>query len=86
MFRSYELDVKFDETDHTFNDKIKLSRKNIVAIEEEWFSGMNLTDGATFPTALIKRAKINNQQENSRNTKWRIQEIKINNGWNTQLE
>ena len=28
-----------------------------MVIEEEWFDDMNLTDGATFPTALIKCAK-----------------------------
>ena len=29
----------------------------MLVIEEEWFDNMNLTDGATFQTALIKRAK-----------------------------
>ena len=28
-----------------------------MVIKEEWFSDINLTDGATFPTDLIKRTK-----------------------------
>ena len=28
-----------------------------MVIEEEWFNDMNLINGATFPTALIKGAK-----------------------------
>ena len=39
------------------NDKGKLFGENIVVIEEEWFDDKNLTYDATFPTALIKRAK-----------------------------
>ena len=32
-------------------------------IEEEWFDEMNLTDGATFPTPLIRRAKTRVNQK-----------------------
>ena len=48
---------------------------------------MNLTDGATFPMPLIKCAKIRVNQKIifPRETKRRIQEIAINNGWNTQI-
>ena len=48
---------------------------------------MNLTYGATFTTAMIKRAKyIFNQKINfPRDTKQHIREIVINNGWNTQI-
>ena len=45
------------KSDHSSNNKVKLFRENIVVIEEEWFSGMNLTGGEMFPTALIKREK-----------------------------
>ena len=45
------------ESDHTSNDKVKLFRKNVVVLGEGWFDYMNLTDGVTFPTDLIKRAK-----------------------------
>ena len=50
----YELDINLYETelknesDHTSNDIVKLFCENVVVIEEEWFSVMNLTDGATF--------------------------------------
>ena len=47
----------FKELDDTSNDKVKLFSENIVVIEEEWFDDMNLTDGATFPAALIKCAQ-----------------------------
>ena len=48
---------------------------------------MNLTDGATFPMPLIKFAKtrVNKKIIFPRGTKQRIQEITINNGWNTQI-
>ena len=55
--------MNFDETqlksksDHTSNYKIKLFCENIVVIGEEQFSDKNLTDGAKFLPALIKRAK-----------------------------
>ena len=89
----YELDMNFDETefkrksDHTSNDKVKLFCGNIVVIEEEWFSGMNLTDVSTFPTTLIKWAKSRINQNNNfpRDTKQRIHKITINNDWNTQI-
>ena len=45
------------KSDHRSNYKVKLFCKNIVVIEEEFFSDMNLTDGATFAKTLIKRAK-----------------------------
>ena len=45
------------KSDHTPNDKVKLFRKNVVVLGEGWFDYMNLTDGVTFPTDLIKRAK-----------------------------
>ena len=56
---NYELDLNFNETelkkisDHKSNDKVKFFCENIVVLEEEWFDYMNLTDGVTFPTALI---------------------------------
>ena len=59
----YELDLNFDLTeiksksDHSSNDKDKIFRGNILVIEGKWLSGMNLTDGATFPAALIKSAE-----------------------------
>ena len=59
----YMLDLSFDETemkiksDHSSENKVKSCFKNIVVIEEEQFSDMNSNDGATFITALIKRAK-----------------------------
>ena len=58
-----------------------------MVIEEEWFYDMILTDGATFPTALIKRAKYIFSQKIKfpRNTKQRIWEISINNGWKTHI-
>ena len=40
--------------DHLFKDEANYSCVNIVAIEEESFNCMNLTDGATFPIAQIK--------------------------------
>ena len=46
--------MNFDETelksksDHTYNDKIKLFRENILVIEEELFDYMNLTICETF--------------------------------------
>ena len=59
----YELDHNFYDTSflkqskHTPNNKEKLFREIIVVVEEEWFDAINLTDGATFLTALIKREK-----------------------------
>ena len=53
-------------------------------IEEEWFDDMNLTDGATFPQALIKRAKNRfNKNIFLRDTKQHIREIATRSGWNT---
>ena len=48
---------------------------------------MNLTNVATFLTALIKRAKsiLKQKIKPSRDTKRCIREIAINNGWNTQV-
>ena len=66
----YELDVYFDEielnkySEHTFNDKDKLFRENIVVIEEEWFDDRNLTYGVTFSPVLIKHAKSRIKQNN----------------------
>ena len=59
----------------------------MVAIEEEWFDDMNLTDGATFLTALIKHAKsrFNQKIKFPCDTKRRKQEITINNGWNVLI-
>ena len=59
----YELDPYFYLTEmkrkqhHSSNDKSKLFCKNIVVIEGEFVDDMNLTDGAIFPMAMIKRAK-----------------------------
>ena len=44
------------KSDQTSNNKVK-NCENIVVVEEEWFDDMNLTDGETFLTDLIKRAK-----------------------------
>ena len=55
--------MSFDETelknksDYTSNDKVKSFLENIMVIEEEWFSDMNLAGASTFPKVLIKRAK-----------------------------
>ena len=40
----------------------------IVVFEGEWFYDMNLTDGATFPTALSKYAKTRVNQKKNRVT------------------
>ena len=59
----YQLYLDFDETemrgksDHSSNNKVQLFRENILFIEEEWFSDMNLIDGATFLTYLVKLVK-----------------------------
>ena len=45
------------KSDHSSDNKVKLFRENILVIEEEWFSDMNLTHGTNFPMALIKREK-----------------------------
>ena len=59
----------------------------IVVIKEEQFDDINLTDGATFITALISSEKlILNQNINfPLDTKRCIRKIPINNGWNTQI-
>ena len=46
------------KSSHTSDNKDKLFCEIIVVIKEEWFSDMNLTDGANFPTALIKHTKF----------------------------
>ena len=48
---------------------------------------MNLNDGENFNTALIKRAiyTFNQKIKSPRDTKRRIWEIEINNGWNTHI-
>ena len=58
-----------------------------MVIEEEWFNSINLTDGAIFLTFLIKCAKtrVNTKINHPRDTKRRIREIVINNGWKTQI-
>ena len=58
-----------------------------MAIEEEWFDDMNLTDVATFTSALVKCAKtrVYLKIKFPRDTKRRIREISINNGYNTQI-
>ena len=91
--KGYELDLNFYETKtnripyHSSKNEVKLFRENIVVIEEEWFIDMKLTDGATFPTALIKRAKLifNQKMKIPRDTEQHTQEISTNNGWNTQV-
>ena len=40
------------------NNTFTLFCEKIVAIEEECFSGMDLTDRYTFPLVMIKRAKL----------------------------
>ena len=61
--------------------------ENIVVIEEEQFDDMNLTDGATFPKGLIKRAKtrVNQKIQFPHDTKQHIRESAINNVWSTQV-
>ena len=60
---NYDLDQNFDDAgfkqqpDHTSNDKVDFFRESFVIIEEYWYDENNLTDGATFLTALIKCAK-----------------------------
>ena len=51
------------KSDHTSNNEVKPFRKIIVVIEEEWFDAINFTDGATFPTDLIKLAKTRVNQK-----------------------
>ena len=51
---------------------------------EQVFYGMNLSDGSTFLTYLIKRAKSRINKK-SRDTKRCIREIEINNAWETQV-
>ena len=69
------------------NKKYKYFHKNVVVVEGGWFSFMNLSDDDTFPSALIKRAKIRiNQKINlTRDTTRRISTIVMNNGWNMQI-
>ena len=59
----------------------------VVVIEGEYFDDMTLTDGANFPMLLIKRKKtrVNQRIKFPRDTRRRIQEIAINNGWKTQI-
>ena len=75
------------QPDHTSNDKVDFFRKIIVVIEEKCFDDMNLTYGATSPTALIKRAKTgcNKKIKFPRDTNWHLQKIAIRNVWNTQI-
>ena len=56
-----------------------------MVVEEEWFDDMNVNDGATFPTDLIKREKSRIDQNNNFpcDTKRCIRQIAINNGLNT---
>ena len=62
-------------------------RENVIVIEGEYFDDMDLTDGATFLTDLIKRAKnrVNKRIIFPRDTRRRIRDIAINNGRNTQI-
>ena len=48
---------------------------------------MNLINGATFMTAMIKpsKSRFNQKIKFSCGKEWRIWEIAINNGWNTQI-
>ena len=39
-------------------NKVKWFRRNIVVIEEGWFSDMNLIDSENIPMTLIKHAKL----------------------------
>ena len=75
---------KKKQPDHTSNNKVKLFCENIVLSEEEYFDDTSLTDGATYLTALIKISKYKfiQMMKFPRETKQRIQEIAINNGWN----
>ena len=54
---------------------------------EEWFDSINLTDGETFPKALIKRTKsiVHQKIKLQHDTKRGIREIAIKNGWNTPI-
>ena len=82
----YDTELK-KQSDNTSNDRVLKTRKTVVIIEEDWFGDMKLTDGATFPTALIKRAKLifNQKMKIPRDTEQHTQEISTNNGWNTQV-
>ena len=73
------------ESDHTSNNKVKLFRENIVVIEEEWFSDMNLTDDLTFLKVLIKHAKYIINQKIPCDTQQNIHKIAMNNIWNTPI-
>ena len=75
------------ESDHSTNNKVKSLCDNIVVIEEEWFADINLTDGAIFTPALIKREKsrLNPKIYFPFNTKWCIRYIAINNGCNKKV-
>ena len=46
------------KSDNPQDNKVKTFHKNIVVIDLEWFSGIILTYGSTFPTYLIKRENI----------------------------
>ena len=50
---SLENKIKL-KTGNSPNKKDKSFCNEVVVIIERWFSEMNLTDGATFPLALIK--------------------------------
>ena len=70
------------KSDHTSNNKVKLFCESLVFIEEEWFDDTHLTNGATFLTALIKRAKyrFNHEITLPCETKLCILEMASNNG------
>ena len=77
------MKIKSDNLPNTIN---KYFCEKIMIIEEKQISGINLTDSAIFPPALIKRETfIFNQKKLKRDTKQRIFTIEINNGWNTKV-
>ena len=63
--------MKFDGTemksrsDNSPKNKVKTFHENLVVVEEEWFSEMNLTDSDTSPPDLIKREQLRFNQKNN---------------------
>ena len=50
-------------SDNSPKNKVKTFHENLVVVEEEWFSGISLTGGATFPTAPTKSEKLRLNQK-----------------------
>ena len=67
------------KSDHSSKNKVKLFHEKIVIIEEERFADINLTDGTTFLTDLIKFEKsiFNQNISFPRDTNQHMHEISI---------